>query len=93
MDLYSDYTYISFHIKLTSDETLRAKQSFEAHAKSLGVKVQSYHADNGWFQYLKFKEDCHQKGQKLSFCGVNAYFQNGKAEKKIRDLQDAAHTS
>jgi hypothetical protein len=29
----------------------------------------------------------------LSFCGVNAHFQNGKAEKKIRDLQDAARTS
>jgi hypothetical protein len=41
---------------------------------------------------LKFKEDCHQKGQNLSFCGINAHFQNGKAEKKIRDLQDAART-
>jgi hypothetical protein len=30
-----------------------------------------------------------KKGRSL----VNAHFQNGKAEKKIRDLQDAAHTS
>jgi len=31
--------------------------------------------------------------QVRNFCGVNAHFQNGKAEKKIRDLQDAAKTS
>jgi hypothetical protein len=53
----------------------------------------NYHADNGRFQDLRFKEDCDHKGQQLSFCGVNAHFQNGKAEKKIRDLQDAARTS
>ena len=93
VDMLSDYTYITFHTKLTSEETLRAKHAFEAHAETLGVQVRNYHADNGRFQDLLFKEDCHQKGQMLSFCGVNAHFQNGKAEKKIRDLQDAARTS
>jgi hypothetical protein len=57
------------------------------------MQVRNYHADNGQFQDLLFKEDGHQKGQMLSFYGVNAHFQNGKAEKKIRDLQDAARTS
>ena len=57
------------------------------------MQVRNYHADNGRFQDLLFKEDGHQKGQMLSFCGVNAHFQNGKAEKKIRDLQDATRTS
>jgi hypothetical protein len=92
VDMLSDYTYITFHTKLTSEETLRAKYAFEAHAETLGVQVRNYHADNGQFQDLLFKEDCHQKGQMLSFCGVNAHFQNGKTEKKIRDLQDAART-
>ncbi len=91
--MLSDYTYIAFHTKLTSEETLRSKHAFEAHAETLGVQVRNYHADNGQFQDLLFKEDCHQKSQMMSFCGVNAHFQNGKAEKKIRGLQDAARTS
>jgi hypothetical protein len=33
-----------------------------------------------------------QKGQTISFCGVGAHFQNGIAEKRIRDLQDSART-
>ena len=32
------------------------------------------------------------KAQGLTFCGVNAHWQNGKAEKRIRDLQDSART-
>jgi hypothetical protein len=39
-----------------------------------------------------FRKACADKGQTLSFCGVNAHFQNGMAEKRIRDLQDAART-
>jgi hypothetical protein len=33
-----------------------------------------------------------QKQQTISFCGVNAHFQNGIAEKRIRDLQEHART-
>jgi hypothetical protein len=31
-------------------------------------------------------------GQSISYCGVNAHHQNGRAEKKIRDLQELART-
>jgi hypothetical protein len=62
--MLSDSTYIAFHTKLTSEETLRAKHAFEAHAETLGVQVRNYHADNGWFQDLLFKEDSHQKGSR-----------------------------
>jgi hypothetical protein len=34
-----------------------------------------------------------QARENLSYCGVNVHFQNGRVEKKIRDLQDSAHTS
>ena len=33
------------------------------------------------------------KNQKLTFCGVGAHHQNGRAEKRIRDIQDLARTS
>ncbi len=61
--------------------------AFENHAQSHGVKILQYHADNGCFQDILFKKSCLDKGQMLTFCGVNA------AEKKIRDLQDATRTS
>jgi hypothetical protein len=93
VDQYSDYTYVHFHIRLTSEETVKAKHAFEAHLLTHGVKVQHYHADNGRFQDNLFKDDCKKKNQQLTFCGVNAHFQNGRAEKKIRDLQDATRTS
>ena len=31
-------------------------------------------------------------GQNITYCGVNTHFQNGHAEKAIRDLQTMAHT-
>lgn len=34
-----------------------------------------------------------RQGQKLTFSGVGAHHQNGRAEKRIRDLQDLARTS
>jgi hypothetical protein len=93
VDLFSDYTYIYMHTAITADETLKAKKAFELHANSFRIKVKQYHADNGRFQDIKFKEHCVEQGQRLTYCGVNAHFQNGQAERKIRDLQDGARTS
>lgn len=93
VDQYSTYTYVHFQVRLTSEETVRAKNAFEAHLLTHGVKVQQYHMDNGRFQDNLFKNDCKNKNQRLTFCGVNAHFQNGRGEKKIRDLQDATRTS
>ena len=77
---------------MTLDETLQAKLAFEAYAKSHGVKVLQYHADNGRFADKAFRKSCEEQLQNMSFCGVNAHFQNGIAEKRIRDLQDGART-
>jgi hypothetical protein len=90
---FSDYTYVYFHTKITSEETLKAKKAFEIHAKSFGVDIKQYHVDNGRFQDTTFRTHCEEQGQLLTFCGVNAHFQNGRAERKIRDLQDGARTS
>jgi len=54
VDLFSDYTFLVFHTRLTSDETIRVKQLFEAHAATFGVKILNYHTDNGRFQDLGF---------------------------------------
>ena len=57
------------------------------------MTVLHYHADNGRFADNKFRQAVNQvRGQTLSFCGVNAHFQNGVAERRIRELQDHART-
>jgi hypothetical protein len=83
VDLFGDYTYIYLHTEITSKETVRAKKVFEVHADSFGIKIKQYHADNGQFQDIAFKAHCEQQGQGLMICGVNAHFQNGRADKKL----------
>ena len=55
--------------------------------------IQHYHSDNGQFADQSFINHVHSKGQTISFCGTNAHHQNGVAEKRIRDLQEAARTA
>ncbi len=76
---------------LSSVETVAAKRAFEQHASELGVAILHHHADNGRFCDNAFRAACKQGGQRLSFCGVNAHFQNGRAKKAIRDLSESAH--
>jgi Reverse transcriptase (RNA-dependent DNA polymerase) len=92
IDHYSDLSYVHLQKTITSAETVEAKQAFEAYSKSLGIRIQHYHADNGRFAdnlFLQSIKDCNQT---ISFCGVNAHFQNGIAEKRIRDLQESARS-
>ena len=93
VDHYSRLSFIYLQESTKGDETLLAKKAFEAHAASFGVKVFNYHADNGRFAERLFLEHAAQQGQTVTLCGVNAHFQNGIAEKRIRDLTERARTS
>ena len=57
------------------------------------VKILHYHADNGRFADNAFIADCKAQRQSLLYCRVNAHFQNGIAERRIRDLQEQTRTS
>jgi hypothetical protein len=87
---YSKLKYIHLMTKLNSEETMEAKQAFEHFAEQHGICILHYHCNNGGFADNAFKNSCSAKGQRLIFCGVNAHFQNGIAEKAIRDLQESA---
>ena len=93
VDQYSGYTFVYLQRRLTSDETVQAKHAFERSAEQRGVKILHYHADNGRFADNAFINDCKRQRQGLSYCGVNAHFQNGIAERRIRDLQEQTRTS
>ena len=92
VDHYSRLGYICVQKTTSAAETIESKRQFEAYAASCGVTIEHYHADNGVFADNKFRESVAAMNQTLSFCGVNAHFQNGIAEKRIRDLQDSART-
>ena len=92
IDHFSRLTFVYAHERITAADTVQAKLAFEAYAKSLGVIIRHYHADNGRFADKEFVLSVKEKQQTISYCGVNAHWQNGIAEKKIRDLQEAART-
>ncbi len=92
VDHYSDLTFCHLQPNLKANETIYAKEAFERFCNSHGVKVRHYHADNGRFAETAFMAHVATMGQTISFCGVNAHFQNGKAERRIRTLQDIART-
>jgi hypothetical protein len=89
VDHKSRLSYVHLQESLTSKETVEAKHAFEAFARSFGIRILHYHADNGRFADNLFLKDVETSGQTISFCGVNAHFQNGIAEKMIRDLQES----
>ena len=64
-----------------------AKKAFEYFAES---HVQHYHCDNGHFADNAFIADCEQNKQHITYCEVNAHFQNDIAEWVIGDIQDQA---
>jgi hypothetical protein len=73
-------------------DTIEAKEALERYANAHDVKIKHYHGDNGIFADNLFRKAVADAGQTLSFCGVNAHFQNGIAERRIRELQDHART-
>ena len=93
VDQYSRYTFVCLQKCITSQETVMAKHAFERSAKQHGVKITHYHADNGHFVDNAFIQDCQANRQRISYCSMNAHFQNGIAERRIRDLQERTRTS
>ncbi len=63
VDHYSKMKYIHVMTKLTSKETMEAKQAFEHFAKHHSICILHYHCNNGQFADNTFKNRCSAKGQ------------------------------
>ena len=83
---HSRYGFVWLHRTNSSEELIQGKHASEAHADTVGVRIQHYHADNGRFADNGFINDAAKQKQTISYCGVSAHHQNGIAEKRIRDL-------
>jgi len=92
VDHASDLSCIYHHTAMTSEETVKGKEAFEQYAKSHGVHIKHYHADNGRFKDKEDMKSIERNNQTISFSGVGAHHQNGIEEKRIGDLQRSATT-
>ena len=90
VDGYTGYGYVHLQKSSGSEETLEAKHMFEQICARASHRVEHYHADNGIFIAHAWKDDCRRLGQGFSYAGVDAHHQNGKAEARIRRLQELA---
>lgn len=93
VDHYSNFGYLHLQRSTSAEETIQAKEAFETYARQNGVMVRRYHADNGTFRAQQWVDHCKDRQQALTFAGVNAHHENGKAEVRIRNIQDMARTS
>jgi transposase InsO family protein len=87
---FSKLGYVHLQQTLTSDDMVKAKKAFKNYVTTYNIKILCYHADNGHFTDNAFHKDLQDNNQTIIFCGVNAHWQNGVAEKWIRDLTENA---
>ncbi len=90
VDDYSRLHFVHLQINDSAELTMAAKLVFKKYAAKHGVSIKHYHCDNGRFADNAFKQSCESNRQRLTFCGVNAHFQNGIAEHAIHGLSDRA---
>jgi hypothetical protein len=89
IDHHSKLKYIHLMTRLTSEETMDAKCVFEHFTKQQDFCILHYHCNNGFFANNAFKNNCNAKGQCLTFCGINAHFQNSITKKAICNLHES----
>jgi len=92
VDHFSDMSFVHLVKDMTVESTIKAREAFVRFCGQHGVKLSHMHADNGRFADATFVASVQQDGHTITFAGVGAHHQNGRAEKRIRDLQDMART-
>ena len=90
VDQLLDLKYVHCMYEITSEETIYSKNFFEKHSEGFNLRVEHYQCNNRRFADNTFIHHFKGMGQGITYCAVNAHFQNGHAEKVIRDLQTMA---
>jgi hypothetical protein len=87
---FSRLHFVHLQLDDGSAKILAAKLAFKQYAAQYKVKSMHYHCNNGQFQDNASQQACHDSWQQLTFCGVNAHFQNGITKRAIQDLLESA---
>ena len=88
----STIIYACHQVSFVACNTIAGKHLLDQFSASVGVNVQGYHADNHIFNSKEYIQDCELRGQKIKFCGVEAHYQNGCAERAIKAIMSWART-
>ena len=92
IDQFSSFSFVYLQRTASAQETLQSKQAMEQYAQARNITIKAYHADNGIFKAKEWVQECHDARQQLIFVAVGAHHANGKAEHRIRELQEFART-
>lgn len=79
IDHFTNFTYTHLQTSLDHIKTLEAKDSFELIAYQRGIRIHSYHTDNGRFAEKSFKDAVRESSQMITLSGVGSHHQNGIA--------------
>ena len=90
VDHASSFVFVQMQVGLTGHETVRAKHKFESLARSNGIRIAKYHGDNGIFKDAEWKSHLEKHYQTMDYSGVGAHHANGKAERAIQTIMNAA---
>ena len=74
------------------EENIVTKRAYENLVDSHGIKVKSFHVDNGIYAEKAFTDEVTVCGQTITFCGVGVHHHNGVAESYIGTLTKWART-
>jgi Reverse transcriptase (RNA-dependent DNA polymerase) len=85
-DHASGYVRVFHQVSLGTSDTLLSKTAYEQHCLEAGVRIKSFHTDNGTFTSRQFKDELARCGQTITFSGTGAHHQNGVAERAIRTV-------
>ena len=91
-DHHTGYSYSALQTSLNGEQILPAKMSFEAHAKSCGIDIRSYRAENGRFDEKSFTDAVKECNQTIDFYAVGGHHQNGIIERHFQRLSSQAKT-
>jgi len=67
VDLFSDFSYVHFQYSANAAETVEAKHAFEKYARSHGVAIKAYHANNSRFAEKLWLADSEWQGQRVTY--------------------------
>ena len=90
IDQFSGFSFVYLQQTASAQETLQSKQAMERYAQARNITINAYHADNGIFKAKEWVQACYDARQQLTFAAVGAHHANGKAERRIHELQELA---
>jgi len=79
MDHHSNWIYSHLQTSLNSERTSASKLE----AITYGVSIKSFHADNGRFAEMSFKDEVSKAKQTIKYCAVGAHHQMELSKDKL----------